>query len=259
MGRFFRQAWLDFKGQRAAFNLEEFVLLQILYPFITMIFYCLMAGYTFHTQDLTRWVVGNSFLLCTNTCVFSLGTCFMGERYHGRIRSIITAPISKLEVVLEKGFFPCLVSVITTFVGFGAGSLVFQVSWDRINIALFLLLLFIAMLAAASFGMFLATLGLISDQMHMILNLVSYLLILFCGANFPVSQLPIVGQIISKLLPLTRSIEAAARLMEGASLGSLLPLIAEEFIVCVAYVMLAFLTVKYAERTAIRKGSLELF
>ena len=259
MRRFLRQSWLDFKGQRAAFNLEEFVLLQLLYPFITMIFYCLMAGYAFHTQDLTRWVVGNSYLLCTNTCVFSLGTCFMGERYYGRIRSIIIAPISKLEIVLEKGFFPCLVSIITTLVGFGAGSLVFKVSWSSINMAIFMVLLLIAMLATAGFGMFLATLGLISDQMHMILNLVSYLLILFCGANFPVSQLPMAGQFISKLLPLTRSIEAAGLLMEGASLLSLIPLAVGELCVCIAYVMLALLTVKYAERTAIRKGSLELF
>ena len=259
MKRFLRQAWLDFKGQRAAFNLEEFALLQIMYPLVTMIFYCLMAGYAFHTQDLTRWVVGNAFLLCTNTCVFSLGTCFMGERYYGRIRSIITAPVSKLEVVLEKGFFPCLICVATTFVGFGVGSLIFGVSWAGINMALFFVILLIAMLAAAGFGLFLATIGLISDQMHMILNLVSYLLILFCGANFPVSQLPKAGQIISRLLPLTRSIEAAGRVMEDATMESLVPLAIGEVGVGFAYVMLAFLTVKYAERTAVRKGTLELF
>lgn len=259
MKRFIRQSWYDFKGQRAAFSLEKFLLLDTMYPLITMIFYCIMAGYAFHTTNLTRWVVGNAFLLCTNTCIFSLGTSFRAERMYGRIRSIITAPVSKMEIVLEKGFFPCLVCIATTFVGFGAGSLIFHVSWKGINMFLFLLILLVAMASAAGFGMLLAAIGLISDQMHLILNLVSQMLCLFCGANFPVSQLPVVCQFLSRLLPLTRSIEAAGMLLEGASFRQILPNLMGELLIAAIYVFLSFSTLKYAERAAIKKGTLELF
>lgn len=259
MRRFFRQAWLNFKGQRAAFSLEEFLLLDTMYPLLTMVFYCLLASYAFHTQDLTRWVVGNAFLLCTNICVFSLGGSFMGERYYGRIRSIITAPISKLEIVAENGFFPCLVCVATTFIGFAIGSVIFQVSWKGINMLLFLFITFIAMMAASGLGMLLASIGLLSDQMHLILNLTSNLLILFCGANFPVSQLPKAGQLLSRVLPLTRSIQAAEMLMNGAEIGELMPYIAGEFLIAIVYALLAFSLIRYAEHEAIKKGTLELF
>ena len=107
--QFLRMAWLNFKGQRAAFNLEEFVLMQTLYPFLTLIFYCVMAAYAYNTSNIMDWVVGNAFLLCVNTCIFSLGTCFMGERYFGRIRSIMVGCLNKFAIVLQKGFFSIVV------------------------------------------------------------------------------------------------------------------------------------------------------
>jgi len=102
---FLHMSWLNFKGQRAAFHFEEFILLDTAYPFLTLVFYCVMAGFAYGTADVTDWVIGNAFMLCTNTCLFSLGTCFVGERYYGRIRSIIVGKISKFEIVLQKGFF----------------------------------------------------------------------------------------------------------------------------------------------------------
>ena len=60
--QFLRMSWLNFKGQRAAFNIEEFILLETLYPFFTLVFYCVMAGYAYQTTNLTDWVLGNAFL-----------------------------------------------------------------------------------------------------------------------------------------------------------------------------------------------------
>lgn len=259
MRRFFQQARLDFKGHSAAFELEEFLLLKTLYPFVNMVFYCIMAGYAFHTENLTDWVIGNAFLLCTYTCVFSLGGCFMGERYYGRIRSIVTAPVSKIELILEKGFFPCIVCMVTTFIGFGAGCIVFGISWKGVQLGTLLLVLVSAMLAASAFGMFLGTIGLLSDQMNLILNLVSYILTLFCGANFPVSQLPVGVRWISQILPLTRSIQAAKNVMIGKTVYDVMGLVISEIVLAVCYLFLSVGVVRVAERMAIRKGQLDLF
>ena len=92
--RFFSQALLFYKGRTAAFSLVEFLCFDTFYPLVTMAFYCLLAAHSFRTTDLTRWVVGNAFLLCTNACVFTLGGVFLGERYNGRLRSLLAAPCS---------------------------------------------------------------------------------------------------------------------------------------------------------------------
>ena len=50
--RFFDQAVLYHKGRSAAFEAEEFALMQLGYPLITLIFYCLIAAHSFKTTNL---------------------------------------------------------------------------------------------------------------------------------------------------------------------------------------------------------------
>lgn len=257
--QFLRMSWLNFKGQRAAFNIEEFILLETLYPFFTLVFYCVMAGYAYQTTNLTDWVLGNAFLLCTNICIFSLGTSFVGERYFGRIRSIMVGQKSKLVIVMEKGFFAGIVSLVTTFLGLLGGCLAFRIPLSSLPLAELLLVLVVAMFAATGFGMFLSTLGLVSDQMHLILNLVQYVLLIFTGSNFPVSQLPWMVRWISWTLPLTRSIQVARDITKASALSSCVGLLFQELLVGVCFFALAAVLMKWAEKIAVQKGTMELF
>lgn len=256
---FLHMSWLNFKGQRAAFNFEEFILLDTAYPFLTLVFYCVMAGFAYGTTDLTDWVVGNAFMLCTNTCLFSLGTCFVGERYYGRIRSIIVGKTSKFEIVLQKGFFAAIVSVGTTLVGFALGCVVFGIGLSEVPWGSLLFVLIVAMFAVMGLGMFLSVLGLISHQIHMISNVMWYVLLIFTGTNFPVSQLPEAVQIISYLLPMTRSIVAARTLVAGGELMQVSGLLLGEVVVGMVYLAIAAMVIKQAERIAVKNGTLELF
>mgnify|MGYP003296083327 CR=1 FL=1 len=256
---FLRMAWLNFKGQRAAFSLEEFLLMETAYPFLTLMFHCVLAGYAFDTSNLMDWVIGNAFLLCTNICVFSLGSSFRAERAYGRIRSIMTGKTSKLEIVLQKGFFSALVSMGTTFAGFAAGCIVFGISWKGIPWAGLFLCFAAAMFAAMGFGLLLSVFGLLSHQMHLILNLMEYVLLIFTGSNFPVTQLPVILQRISWTLPLTRSIAAARGIVNGVENAMVLELLAGEILVGILYVVLAAILMKWAEKEAIKSGTLELF
>lgn len=257
--QFLRMSWINFKGQRAAFNLEEFLLLETMYPFLTLVFYCVMAGYAYKTTNLTDWVLGNAFLLCTNICVFSLGTSFVGERYFGRIRSIMVGDKSKIMIVLEKGFIAGLVSMLTTFTGLLLGCLVFGIDLTKMPLLELFVILIIAMFAATGFGMFLSAIGLVSDQMHLILNMVQYILLIFTGANFPISQLPIVVRWISWMLPLSRSIQVSREVVKGSTLLSHSGMLVAELLVGVSYLVLAAGLMKWAERKAIKKGTTDLF
>lgn len=256
---FLHMSWLNFKGQRAAFNFEEFLLLDTAYPFVTLMFYCVMAGFAYGTTDVTDWVIGNAFMLCTNTCLFSLGTCFVGERYYGRVRSIIVGKTSKFEIVLQKGFCAAVVSVATTLIGFALGCVVFKIAWSGIPWGSLLIVLIISMFATMGLGMFIAVLGLISHQIHMISNVMWYVLLIFTGTNFPISQLPEAVQIVSYMLPMTRSISAARELVAGAEFSQVSGLLFGELIVGVVYLLIAAIVIKQAERIAIKNGTLELF
>lgn len=259
MKSFFKMSYLDFKGHLGPFQLEEFLSLNALYPFLTLTFYCLLAKYAYQTQDLTQWVIGNAYLLCTNICIFSLGISFYGERSNGRIRSIICAPFSKLRFMIQKSLFPCMVCVVTTMIGFLAGGVLFQIPFENIHWGIFVIILITAMMGACALGLFIGTFGLLTDQMHLVLNTMSFVLLIFTGSNFPVSQLPFWGKIISQLLPLSRSIEAVKLLLSNDVNHKLFEYLIGEFFVCICYFILAAAMVYFSERMAMKRGTIELF
>ena len=256
--RFFEQAWLYHKGRAAAFKLAEFLCFDAGYPIITLMFYCLLASYSFQTTDLTHWVIGNAFLMCTNTCVFGLGGIFNGERHYGRLRSIIASPCNKLALILANGVFPAMFATVSVVGGFVVGSLVFGVAFSGVNLGLVAVTIICAMMAATGFGLLLAVFGLISDSMHLILNVMSYVLMIFTGAEFPISQLPLIGQWISKILPLTRSIQAM-NMLYGSEGGDFEALIIGELFVAFCYFIAAWATLRGAERACRKSGKFDLF
>lgn len=256
--RFLSQAWLYQKSRTAAFDWREFLFFDTGYPIITLVFYCLLAVYSFQTADLTHWVIGNSFLMCVNTCIFGLGSLFRAERYTGRLRSIIAAPCNILSVVLSYGLIPSLLAVACVVLGFFVGAVAFHVDFSGVNLGLAMLTIFCAMIAASCFGLLLSVFGLISDSMHLILNMMNYILMIFTGAEFPVSQLPLAGQLLSRLLPLTRSIQAM-NLLFGSDMSQLAALLLGELAMAAIYIFASVAVLKYAERACQKAGKFDLF
>lgn len=256
--RFFSQALLYHKGRTAAFSLEEFLLFDSGYPLLTMVFYCLLASYSFHTSNLSHWVVGNSFLLCTNTCIFTLGGIFTGERYNGRLRTIIASPCSKLTVILASGIYPALQSIVTVALGFVIGGIIFGVDFSNLNFGLVLLTVICAMVSATSFGLFIAIFGLISDSMHLILNIISYLLMIFTGAEFPISQLPVAAQFLSRILPMTHALRAMNLLFEADN-GNFWSQLGIELFIAGCYIIAAWAIFEIVEYIARRRGLFDIY
>lgn len=256
--RFFSEAFLSQKGRSAAFAAEEFVLFEIAYPLVTMIFYCLLASFSFGTVRLERWVIGNSFLLCTNACVFGTGRVFATERYNGRLRSIIASPCNKFAVLLSNGVFPMLFALCAAVLGMLAGSLLFHADFSGVNLALVAVAAVCAMISATGFGLLLASVCLISDSMHLILNIAAFLLMIFTGTEFPVERLPFAGQVFAWMMPLTKSVRATHLLLDGDS-ASYAPLVCAELLTALALVLLSFLILRFAETAARKNGRFDLF
>lgn len=259
MKKYLEQSWLYYKGQNSGFSFEEYLLLKFSVPLLGLIMYCIMASFGFHTKDLSYWVIGNSFLLCTSTCVFTIGTCFSSERYFGRLRSIIVSPHSKLITILEKGFFPVIESFISVVIGFVIGGSIFSINYSNVNIGLYLLIVLVGIFSACGLGMVLSVLGMITSEMHFLLNTSSIVLALLTGANFPITMLSSGIRLISYCLPLTRSIQAVNMMVLGENVTKIWSLIGMEAIIGMLYIGISYLLLKIVEKLAIRKGVLEIF
>ena len=89
------------------------------------------------------------------------------------------------------------------------------------------------------------------------LNLISRILLIFTGANFPISKLPYILQWFSNVLPLKRSIKIAQGLIEGKSISGYYNLIFEELILSFLFIVIASILLQVMERKSRTTGKLE--
>ena len=85
-----------------------------------------------------------------------------------------------------------------------------------------------------------------------------YLLMIFTGAEFPRTQLPVLGRWFGSLLPLTHAIAAMEQLWQGAY-GAFWHLLLLELLVAAAYSLAAWAVFRTVERLARKRGTFDQF
>ena len=83
------------------------------------------------------------------------------------------------------------------------------------------------------------------------------LLLLFCGVNVPLDELPGWMSTIASGLPLTHGIEAARRLADGQPFTQVGGLVAAEAGIGLAYALCGYLFLRYLESESRRLATLE--
>lgn len=257
--RFFRQAWLSFKALFGWVQPKIYFFVKIVNPILQLIFFCLLAKYVYNTNNLTTWVIGNSFLLCIYNCIFGICGNLSAERFYGTLKMVIASPANKFTTFFQRGSVHIIDAASTVIIGLFAGVVFFNVSFKGVNLLTLLVVTLIAMFAATGLGLLLGTFGLLTSSMNLIMNIVAMLLLTLCGANFPIEKFPYAVQQISYCLPLTRSIKAANLIMQGKGISSVTSLMIGEFIIGIIYIVLGYLLLIAIENLARRKATLDIY
>ena len=113
--------------------------------------------------------------------------------------------------------------------------------------------------SCTAFGMLLGSIGLRAKDFFFAANLAYFLMLLFCGVNIPLDQLPGWMSAISRCLPLTHGIAAAREVAAGASLGDVAGLVWTELAVGACYAVAGFLLFRVLERESRRTAVLDVY
>jgi len=257
--RFFRQAWLSFNALFGWVEPKIYFFVKVVNPILQLVFFCLLAKYVYHTNNLTTWVIGNSFLLCIYNCIFGIGGDLRVERYYGTLKMVMASPANKFITFFQRGSVHIIDAASTVIIGFVAGIVFFNVSFKGVNLLVLLLITLVAMFAATGLGLLLGSFGLITSDMNLLMNTVAMVLLALCGANFPIEKFPYAVQQISYCLPLTRSIKAANLIMKGRGISAVNSLIIGEFIIGIVYIVIGYLLLIAMENMARRKATLDIY
>lgn len=256
---FFLQSWMSYRALFSWLNPLAYGMIKIISPILQMIFFSLLAGYVFNTKDISPWIIGNSILLCSKNAVYGVGSVLKEERFMGTLRLIVASPANKFTVFIGRSFMHIFDALITVTVGLLVGAICFGFKLPADRLLLFTIILLISLYSAMAIGQLISCVGLITRDVHLLLNVSEYVLLILTGASFPLSRLPETIQWISRVLPITRGIEAARIVAESGANTKVWQLMAQEFLIGSIYLIAGYILFSYFEKCSRIQGTLDMY
>jgi ABC-2 type transport system permease protein len=150
------------------------------------------------------------------------------------------------------------IGLVVSATSFAFGVLALGIEVPAGALAPLLLTMAATAFSCAALGIAHAAVGLRLREMSVFSNLVFAILLVFCGVNVPLGDLPTWMSTVANGLPVTHAVEAGRELVAGASLADVAGLLGRELAIGGAYLVAGLALLRFYERDARRRGSLEL-
>lgn len=259
MRRFFRVSFISFRALLGILDTRMFIIYKIIDPALQMIFYTLLVQFVYKDEDITPWILGNAFLLCTKSAVFAVGRMLRSDRDQGTLQLIVASPVNKLYVFLARAFFNILDASFTVVIGLVIGVMFFGLDFSGTNLFVFALSILVAMVGGIGIGLVLGSVALVISEIHLFLNVTNMILYILTGASFSRERLPVFIYQLSELIPITRSIDASRIIVAKGNIADALQLLGVDIIIGMIYILIGFALYGYFEYKARVTATLEAY
>jgi ABC-2 type transport system permease protein len=230
----------------------------VLVPSITTLAFFVFLGRGSHNASDSWYVAGNALVAAAGPSIFGMAQAVSGERYTHTLALLVVSPANRVAVFLGRALPATVNGILISAWAFTVGSLLFGVSVPAGAVAPLALTIVLTASSCVGLGLFTAALGLRWRETGVFGNVLLYVLLLFAGVNIPLDRLPGWLSTLAQGLPVTHGARAARELVDGASLGHVLPLLGAEALVGAAYIIVGLTAIRLFEREARRGASLEM-
>ncbi len=237
----------------------QYVASKIVSPLAQIFFFVYLGTYATNSNNATFYVVGNALQIAAVSGIFGMTMSIGGDRNNGTLGYILGTPANRLVVFMGRALMNILDGVLGVVIAFFWGITLMGLDLSHTSIPALALTILVTTISTCGLGLLLGCLSLITVNVMFVNNFVYFLLLIFSGANLPISQMPAWVRATSSVLPLTRGIAAARLLVQGASLAEVWPLLLGELAIGFMYSLLGYLLFAVFEVEAKRRGTLEVF
>lgn len=256
---FFRSCWFQY---RALFNWATpigYFSYKFLQPIVQILFLTELGIFATGPSNALYFALGNALQLTAINGIFGVVMSVGNERQFGTLPILLGSPANRLVTFLGRAFVHVLDGIAGVAVGLALAFVMFRIDLSHANLGLLAICVCIISLSTAGLGLMFGSLSLITRDVFVIANAAYYLLLVFCGINFPVSRLPEWVQLISSCLPLTRGVQAAREVVSGADLSQVSALLAGELAIGLIYALVGYALFAWLEHQARRGGLQEAY
>ncbi len=238
-------------------NPPTYVASKILMPLAQILFFTFLGVYATGQDNASFYVIGNAVQIAAVSGIYGVTMSIGGDRWNGTLPYLFGTPANRLVLFLGRSFMHIIDGMLGVVIGLLWGVLLLGVDLSQTDLAALALTILITTFSTSGLGLLMGCLSLVTTNVMFINNSVYFLLLLFSGANIPISQLPPPLQVVSWALPLTRGIASARALIAGASLSEVAPLLIGEFTLGVVYASSGYWMFRWFEKQAKARGTLE--
>jgi len=203
------------------------------------------------------FVVGNSIQICSMAGIYGMTMAISNERQFQTLSPILATPSNRLAIFLGRGLPVLITGFQTTCFGFLVSALILGFRPDPGSLPLLAVAVVVTAASCTGFGMALGSVGLRVRDVFLISNIAYFAVLLVCGVEVPLSQLPGGVRAMAQFLPLTHGIAAGRLLAAGRGGGTAVADILLELAVGVAWAAFAYLLFRYFERSGRRTGAFD--
>lgn len=237
----------------------QYLSAKLIMPLAQMLFFVLLGSYAKGPGSAAFYIIGNAIQMTATNGIFGVTMSIGGERDAGTLPYLFGTPANRMMVFFGRAFMHILDGMLSVVIAFGWGVILLGLDLSRTDLPALGLTILITTLSTCGLGLLIGCLALVSVNVMFVNNTVYFLLLIFSGANVPLTDLPVWMQWISSALPLTRGIAAARSLISGAPLAEVAPLLWGELGIGLMYAVVGYLFFAWVEVEAKRRGTLEVF
>ena len=249
-------AWYSYRALYAWQTVGPYISGKVAFPIAQMLFFYFL-GKLAGISDPLYIVVGHILLLPATNGVAGVSMTISGERDFRTLPYLIASPAPRGPLFLGRSLVHIMDALISTVAAFILGVIFFHIDLTHSNLPLTALCVLLLSITSCGIGLVLGSLSLRSREAWTITSMISILLYMLSGVNFPVSVLPKFLQVISCDLPLTRGIQAARLAMGGGNWLAIRSLFAGELLIGILYIGIGYLMFIWFERLSLVDGQIE--
>jgi ABC-2 type transport system permease protein len=225
-------------------------------PVFQLLFFAYVGRFA-GLQNDEFFVTGNAIHLSAMGGIYGTAMTVGGERWTQTLSVLMATPANRLAMFLGRALPLIANGILISAWVFVVGWLLLDFDLAASQIPALAVVVIVSAFSCTALGLVVGAVGLRTRDVFFLANIVVYLLLLVCGANVPISELPGWLQGVSNVVPLTHGIEATRALAAGTSLAEVDHLVWTELAIGACYAAVGFGLFKLFEFEGRRRASFE--
>ncbi|HVQ87445.1 MAG TPA: ABC transporter permease [Actinomycetes bacterium] len=253
---FFVGGWMSY---RALFGwLTPWILIPtfLIEPILQIIFFA-YVGRSVGVENDEFFLIGNAVVAAAIPCLFATGNTIEGERQFQTLGLLLASPAKRVPLFLGRALPVIVNGFLVAMFALVVGALVLRVAIPVSTLPLLAVVIAVSAFSCTGLGLVTASIALRVRESAVLSNLVLGVLLVFCGVNVALVDLPAWMAATAEWLPLTHGIEAARELAAGAPWSEVSGSVILEAAVGLLYVGIGLVMLKFFELESRRTASLD--